>query len=133
MDSDMGEELGDVVGYPFVGDEEASPPFGNFDFDVGEGELGDLLGFSDCLYNPLPVQHIVNIPSSSPLANYTHCDRIVTSIIRFLFMLMESMFPNCYGGARKLMIMFARIPKKPTILLLFCICLIFVSYEFTLF
>ena len=55
MDSDVGEELGDVVGELPVGDEEAGPPFGDFDFDVGKGELGDSLGVADNLSNPFPI------------------------------------------------------------------------------
>jgi len=81
VDSNVGEELGDVLVEFLVGDEETGPSFGDFDFDVGEGELGDLLGAADNLYNPLSIQHIVNIPTFSPLANYTHCNRIVTSPI----------------------------------------------------
>lgn len=40
---DIGEELGDIIGDPFVGYEEAGSPFGYFDFDVGEGEFGNSL------------------------------------------------------------------------------------------
>ena len=74
VDSDVGEELRNVIGELFVGDEEASPSFGDFDFDVGEGELGDLLGVANGFFDPLSVKVIVDIPAFLDLEDAGHLD-----------------------------------------------------------
>ncbi|GAI29417.1 unnamed protein product [marine sediment metagenome] len=76
MDPNIGEELRDVVGELPIGDKKARPPFGDFDFDVGEGELGDSFGAADNLSNPLSIEVIVNIPISVSFEDSSHLTQI---------------------------------------------------------
>ena len=80
VDFYVGQELGDVLGELPVQDEEAGPFFGDLNFDVGQGELGDLLAVADNFLNPLPVKVIVNVPAFFDFEDAGHVDKMWTII-----------------------------------------------------